>query len=262
MENLQEPHDELTLTILLIEDNAMDATLVQEMLKQPSMREGEGIVYKFYHASSLAAAEPYWKGPLDLVLLDLSLPDSHGLATFVRVEALAKHTPIVILSGLNDDAVAFEAVRQGAQDYLVKWQMGSRTLSRVLRYAVERKKGEDEIRQVNDELEKQFSAHAIVLEDARQRLQESETYAAVAQLAAEVAQELNNPLSMILSFTQSLIQHPDSEDLPQVLRSIEREAIRCRALAKNFMSLARGSKANGMPPDAYPSAASAAGAKR
>ena len=128
--------------ILLIEDNPMDVALIQEMLKLAQAKDAEGPVYEFCHAKSLAAAEPYWKSSLDLVLLDLSLPDSQGIATFMRVEALAGEAPIVVLSGLSDDNIALEAVRAGAQDYLVKWQMGSRTLSKVLRYAVERKKAE------------------------------------------------------------------------------------------------------------------------
>ncbi len=120
----------------------MDVALIQEMLKQAHLKAPESPAYELRYAGSLAAAEPYWDGSLDLVLLDLSLPDSHGIATFMRAEALAGETPIVVLSGLSDDSLALEAVRNGAQDYLVKWQMGSRTLLRVLRYALERKKAE------------------------------------------------------------------------------------------------------------------------
>ena len=128
--------------ILLIEDNPMDVMLIQEMLKQAQVNDPQSPAFEFRHAPSLAAAEHYWKSTLDLVLLDLSLPDSHGIATFMRVEALVGNTPIVVLSGLKDDQVALEAVRAGAQDFLVKWQMGSKTFSKVLRYAVERKKAE------------------------------------------------------------------------------------------------------------------------
>src|SRR5437879_1113687 len=130
------------LHILLIEDNSLDAALIQEMLKQTHSYDPNNPAYEFRHARSLAEAAPYWKSPLDLVLLDLSLPDSRGLATFMRVEALAGEAAIVVLTGLDDDKLALEAVRSGAQDYLVKWQMGSRTLSRVLRYAIERNKAE------------------------------------------------------------------------------------------------------------------------
>ncbi len=130
------------LKILLIEDNPMDVALIQEMLKQAQAKDPDDVIYDFRHAGSLAVAEPYWKGPIDLVLLDLSLPDTQGLATFMRAQALAGQAPIVVLTGMSDDHLALEAVRNGAQDYLVKWQMGSRTLSKVLRYAIERKKAE------------------------------------------------------------------------------------------------------------------------
>ena len=126
----------------MIEDNPVDVALIQEMLKQAQAKDPESPAYDFHHAGSLAEAEPYWKSSLDLVLMDLSLPDSHGIATFMRVQALAGEAPIVVLSGLSDNNVALEAVRGGAQDYLVKWEMGSKTLSKVMRYAVERKKAE------------------------------------------------------------------------------------------------------------------------
>ena len=77
---------------------------------------------------------------IDAVLLDLGLPDSQGLNTFEKIHAAAKQVPILILTGFNDDAVALEAVRRGAQDYLIKGKFDAELLIRAISYAVEREK--------------------------------------------------------------------------------------------------------------------------
>src|SRR5205814_214856 len=82
----------------------------------------------------------------DVIVLDLSLPDSTGLETFRRLHALASSTPIVVLTGLSDATVGIAAVQQGAQDYLVKGQVDGPLLVRALRYAIERKRLEEQQR--------------------------------------------------------------------------------------------------------------------
>jgi DNA-binding NtrC family response regulator len=74
-----------------------------------------------------------------VILLDLSLPDSHGYETFTRMMAAAPDIPIVVMSGLDDETVAMQAVRAGAQDYLPKGQADGNLLARAIRYAIERK---------------------------------------------------------------------------------------------------------------------------
>src|SRR5204862_1143637 len=83
---------------------------------------------------------------VDVVLLDLGLPDSQGLDTFVRARRGAPNEPIVVISGLDDEQLALEAVRSGAQDYLVKGRIEGQLLARVLRYAIERKRAEEAVR--------------------------------------------------------------------------------------------------------------------
>ena len=94
--------------------------------------------------------------PFDAALLDLSLPDSHGLATFTRFQQAAPGLPIVVLSGLADEQVALHAVAAGAQDYLVKGQVDSTLLGRALGYAIERKRADEERRQL---LAREEAAH-------------------------------------------------------------------------------------------------------
>ena len=86
-------------------------------------------------------------GDIDVVLLDLSLPDSRGLVTFASMYAQAPGVPIIVLSGIDDEALAVEAVRQGAQDYLVKGRAEGDTLVRSIRYAIERKRVEEALRE-------------------------------------------------------------------------------------------------------------------
>ena len=126
---------EETLHILLIEDNAAEAFLLQESLAQVN-RPPDVI-----HADTLDSALRYLKeNIIDAILLDLALPDSEGLATLEQANAAADYLPIIVLTGLEDEAVAIEAVRKGAQDYLIKGQTGARQLMQTILRAVERKR--------------------------------------------------------------------------------------------------------------------------
>lgn len=126
------------LRVLLIEDNPGDARLIREML-----REVSAVRVRLTLADSLAASLALL-ADADVVLLDLSLPDSQGLDTFCRLRAHAPTLPVVVLTGLDDETVAVRAVQEGAQDYLPKGQVDGHLLMRSLRYAIERKRLEEE----------------------------------------------------------------------------------------------------------------------
>jgi len=120
--------------VLLIEDNTGDARLVLELLK-----DAGGALFEVTDAGSLKVGIGHLKAAnYDVVLLDLSLPDGVGVETVVRLLAEAPAVPIVVLTGLDDDRSAVDAVRSGAQDYLVKGKVDGPMLARVLRYAIER----------------------------------------------------------------------------------------------------------------------------
>ena len=84
-----------------------------------------------------------------MVLLDLSLPDSQGLDTLVRMQALDVRVPIIVLTGLNDEALGSHAIQEGAQDYLVKEYVHGRVILRVVRYAIERNRLQEELRSLS-----------------------------------------------------------------------------------------------------------------
>jgi diguanylate cyclase len=121
--------------IMLVEDNPGDARLISELLK-----DVRGGGYKLAHVDRLAeVTERFDHEMIDVVILDLGLPDCKGLDTLAKVNDLAKRVPIIVLTGLDDEAVAVAAVQTGAQDYLVKGQVDGNLLWRSIRYAIERK---------------------------------------------------------------------------------------------------------------------------
>jgi PAS domain S-box-containing protein len=130
------------LRILLVEDDPGEVRLLRELLRQ-----GPEAQVELAHAARLdEACRRLATSPTDLVLLDLSLPDSQGLATVTRVVQRAPDVPIVVLTGLRDERVAEDALRAGAQEFLIKGDISSRALERVIRSALERKGRENEQR--------------------------------------------------------------------------------------------------------------------
>jgi signal transduction histidine kinase len=125
----------MAIRALLIEDNPGDARLIREMLR------ADAVAVELVHADRLAEGLAMLaSNSLDVMLLDLSLPDSQGFATFETAHAAAPGVPIVVLSGLDDEELAVRAVHQGAQDYLVKGLADGGTILRSIRYAIERQR--------------------------------------------------------------------------------------------------------------------------
>ena len=123
------------ICVLLVEDNPGDRKLAEEMLAQAA-----GGPFLVRHADRLSEAlQRLREHNVDIVLLDLELPDSGGMESFARIQRAAPQSPVVILSGLDDEQFALRAVRAGAEDYLVKGRVGPDELGRVLRHAYERK---------------------------------------------------------------------------------------------------------------------------
>jgi signal transduction histidine kinase len=144
--------------VLLVEDNQGDAGLVRFALRAES-----GGDYSFSAAHVLRlddALESLKEKPFDLVLLDLSLPDAQGLDTLARIREAAPDLPIVIITGLNDESMAVEAVRGGAQDYLIKGQADSHAVIRAILYSIERKRIEV---QLEKERARQAALHEVNL---------------------------------------------------------------------------------------------------
>jgi signal transduction histidine kinase len=150
-----------SIRVLLVEDNLGDARLLYEGLEEALPGQ-----FQLTHVRRLSEALEYlWKETCHVVLLDLGLPDSHGIDTLVLTRAQAPAVPIVVLTGFQDESLVERALKEGAQDYLVKGQVDSRVLARSMRYAIARKAVAEAL--IGQEV---ALAQAEVLRHSRQRL--------------------------------------------------------------------------------------------
>src|SRR5664279_5412225 len=125
--------------VLLVEDNPGDALLMREMLVEHGANQAE-----ITHVETMGELEKHVAGnTVDVILLDLGLPDAQGLEAVKRAHAAAPRVALVVLTGLDDDILSVQALQEGAQDYLVKGQIDPRGLIRAMRYSIERKIMED-----------------------------------------------------------------------------------------------------------------------
>jgi PAS domain S-box-containing protein len=137
------------IRILLVEDNAVDALRLKKDLAKAKQTN-----FTISHVETLAEAKDrLHEEEFNIVVLDLGLPDSKGIETLLQLKNLISDVPIIILSGLNDEALAIEAVRKGAQDYLLKDRCDDYLLSRSINFAIERKQVEKALRETQQRFE-------------------------------------------------------------------------------------------------------------
>jgi len=316
-----------TVKILLIEDNPGDVRLIKEMLSDTEIYDSV-----LECSSRLSSGLSYLAGnTVNIILLDLELPDSQGLDTLNRVCAQVPGIPVVVLTGLNDESVALEAVRRGAQDYLVKGSISGRVLWRVINYAIERKASEQLLEDIfrastiglyiasggkfvlanpqfqritgysEDEITG-VSALGLVLEDDRESVRQHTTdmlkgqrampyefrytsksgeirwamqsvatilykrervllgsfmdinekkkldsqmliagkLASIGELAAGIAHEINNPLTIVMGYAQLLLEDESiTEDVSNDLHTIYNECQRVVKIIQNLLRFAR-----------------------
>ncbi len=166
-----------TLHVLVVEDNTADAVLLRHMFQKEAPEN-----FLLIHLKTVADALAYLeKGEVDIVLLDLGLPDGHGIDTIRRVRAIAPDVPVIILTGLDDEDLAAKAMKEGAQDYLIKGQIENRALPRALRHAVERHRMQSETDHLRN--------HQLQLKD---------------EFLSHVSHELRSPLTAIYQFATIL----------------------------------------------------------
>lgn len=140
--------DNKIIKVLSVEDNPELATLMQKVLPQDKTNTFELEVVDCLSRGLERLSE----GRFDILLLDLNLPDSQGLDTFIRVHTQVTQIPIIVLTGLENETLAMEALRMGAQDYLVKGQFDIVLLTRFIRYAIERYENLEQLRRIKGAL--------------------------------------------------------------------------------------------------------------
>lgn len=176
------------VSVLLVEDSPSDAQLIQHSLvRHNPMVFGIAHVERLDEALLRMESEQF-----HVVLLDLGLPDVTGIETLVRMSAEHPNIPVVVLTGADDEAISVEAIRRGGQDYLVKGRADGQTIANSIRYAIERKQSEIELRLLNEELERRVAERTAVAERRAEQLR---------RLAAELTlaeQRERRRLAMVL----------------------------------------------------------------
>ena len=216
------------LRILLVEDDPEDVELIQVLLS-----EVRNWAVTFKSASTLREAIAILQGKekIDVVLLDLSLPDEYGLETFRQVNCQFPLLPIVVLTGNSDDQVAMQALEAGAQDYLIKGEFSGKLLIRSMQYAVERQRQRQQQQQQSRELSQALEQ----LKATQAQLVESEKMAALGSLVAGVAHEINTPLSIGVTASSTLV------DKTQEFRQIYHSGAMKRSQLTKFLQTAEQS---------------------
>ena len=252
------------ITLLLIEDNPGDARLVREHLLDASGAQW----IEVREAPSLAGGIAFVEqgGKPAIVLLDLSLPDSFGLETLARWLAVAPALPVIVLTGSDDEALAVNAVREGAQDYLVKGRIDGGLLVQAIRYAIERKKVQEDLRQAKNGLEHRVEERTAELREINARLQSEIAERTLAQhQAAELlkreqsarleveaanrskdeflailSHELRTPLNAILGWSEILrTGEPTRAEVIEGVEVIERNARSQARLVEDVLEVSR-----------------------
>lgn len=203
--------------VLVVEDSPEERRLIGLELSEidePAFRTTE--------ASRLSEAEAELrKGRTDVVLLDLSLPDSQGLKGLIQICQEFPALPVVVFTGFDDKEIALQALREGGQDFLVKGQTEPAVLRRVLLHAIERKRVD------------------VALNNSRESLREAQRLETLGRLAGKIAHDFNNILTTIVGFSDLLLEdlegHACVEDIMEIKKAGERGA----ALTSNILSFSR-----------------------
>lgn len=201
--------------VLLVEDSQVDAMLARRLLAQPTLQNR----YEVSHCATLEAGlKELTTGAYDVVLLDLGLPDSTGLETFAAARAVA-NCAIVVISSLDDDVVARQAVQMGAQDYVLKEDLNTRFLEREIVHACERYR------------------LVVELEGARDKAQSASE--AKSQFLAVMSHEFRTPMNGIVGGIDLLRRSPMDKDAKEILQMMKDCAVSQMELINDVLDLSK-----------------------
>ena len=207
-----------SVNVLIVDDDELDKKLVRLVL----MKTTSLIKFNVDTAKTVTEAlEKLVKNGFEIILLDLNLPDSRGTETVQKIFEVAPGTPIVVLTGFDDEDAGLEAVRNGAEDYLVKGDGLEATLVRTIRYAIERKKANASLVEAKQELE-QINARLIKATTiANEMAAEAEkANTAKSQFLANMSHEIRTPMNAIIGFSEVLKEEPLTQQQKEYIKMI------------------------------------------
>jgi signal transduction histidine kinase len=205
------------MNVLLIEDEPASAEIIKAFLE--GGQEGGEEEFKLNWAMRLEEGlDALAEGGVDLVLLDFMLPDSKGLETFLRAQEHSPGVAIIPLTAVGDESLALRAIQLGAQDYLFKSSISRQLLTRSMRYAVERKRGEEALRRAHDELEQRVRERTVELSSANALLTEQ---IAERQRAEYELRKLSNRLVEVQETERRNIARELHDEIGQLLTGLK-----------------------------------------
>ena len=211
--------------ILLVEDNPGDAGLIEDMLDVVD-GPGDGLEHVETLAGALAALRA--RGA-DAVLLDLRLPDGSGLECVQAIREVSRDVAIVVLTGLDHEALAMECIVAGAQDYIRKNDIRAESLRRSIGYSIARVREASAQRQADT---------------FKEQLRHAQKLEALGTLSAGIAHDLNNTLLPITTMTSLLLETADTEFSRKGLGIVLQSAQRAKVLVREILQFSRKSRAN------------------
>lgn len=233
------------IRVLLIEDDENDYQLAGRLLAQAGDRRFD-LQWCRRLSEGLSALR---NGRIDVILLDPSLPDSSGWPTIQRTRDCAPDLPLIVLTGVEDEAEGIRAVQEGAQDYLFKGKIDADTLVRSIRYSIERKKGDLSFRRYQEHLEEMVAERMAALREANKQLQREvgerkdaeamlkrailrleEHGRAKMEFISNVSHDLRTPLAAMICAVENLLKGVTGPLPERVRRYIEMIAEDCRRL--------------------------------
>jgi DNA-binding NarL/FixJ family response regulator len=215
--------EERRIRLLLVEDDPGDALLIRELLRQ-----GAPFPFELTHAERLQDAVEHLAGEeTDATLLDLSLPDGQGIDGVAQTLNAAPEVPLIVLTGMDDEETALQAIRAGAQDYLVKGEISGRHLAHSVRYAIERGRLERELRSL---LAREKEARSAAESAVRSR----------DEVLGIVAHDLRDPLAAVETTVRLLLRGGiPPEQHPHQLQAVLHATRRMDRLIRDLLDAAR-----------------------
>ncbi|MBX2970435.1 MAG: hybrid sensor histidine kinase/response regulator [Cyclobacteriaceae bacterium] len=227
-------------TVLILEDNPGDFFLVKEFLKRTSLP-----AYEIHHTERVAdAIKLLQEQEFHLILMDLFLPDSEGIQTFMKIYPLAKQAPVIVLTGLVDEEVTLGTLQQGAQDYLIKGEYDEKLLEKTIRYSVERKHNQELIMRSEEVSRKKLEA---LVQERTRELEEAIKKEKLLvdlknQFVAIASHEFRTPLSTIrfaAEYLHDYLEKIDEAEIRSKLKKIEKQVTHMTALLEDVIMAGR-----------------------